>query len=51
LTQQQSFAVESEKLGEAIKKFGLRKPGINNTQTSSIKEVRGCFNHDTEYGA
>ena len=28
LTQQQSFAVESEKLGEAIKKFGLRKPGI-----------------------
>ena len=27
LTQQQSFAVEREKLGEAIKKFGLRKPG------------------------
>lgn len=27
LTQQQSFKVESEKLGEAIKKFGLRKPG------------------------
>ncbi|CAB4009229.1 tropomodulin-1 isoform X1 [Paramuricea clavata] len=28
LTQQESFAVESQKLGEAIKKFGLRKPGI-----------------------
>ncbi|XP_028399322.1 tropomodulin-2-like [Dendronephthya gigantea] len=28
LTQQQSFKVESEKLGEAIKKFGLRKPGV-----------------------
>lgn len=28
ITQEQSFAVESEKLGEAIKKFGLRKPGI-----------------------
>ena len=27
LTQQQSFEVEREKLGEAIKKFGLRKPG------------------------
>ena len=28
ITQEQSFAVESEKLGEAIKKFGLRKPGV-----------------------
>lgn len=28
ITQEQSFAVESEKLGEAIQKFGLRKPGI-----------------------
>ena len=27
ITQEESFAVESEKIGEAIKKFGLRKPG------------------------